>query len=315
MDIKSKLKKNLLLLFALNEYHRIKYNFIAKKYSDEKFIYKKFKKTTGRDLNLSNPVRYTDKLQWLKLFYRDEEIEITTDKYTVREYLEKKGYGYILNDLIGAYDNPDDIDFDSLPDKFVLKLSHGSGWNIVCKDKSKINWPMYKHIIKSWLKQNLYVYGREWNYKNLEPKIIIEKYLDNGDGQLIDYKFHCFNGEPLYVLVARDRFSDCKFSTYDMNWDRFTNIKNAHLPPEKRPPCFEEMRNIATELCKKFPCVRIDFYNIENKIYFGEFTYFESSGFFNFIDEKQDFLRGEKLQLPKPNHNLDLFEKITSENS
>lgn len=311
MSLKSKFKKNLLVLYVWNERRRIKGNKDLEKISDENFIFDEYKRRTGNDLNLSNPKRYTEKLQWLKLFYRDENIERTTDKYTVREYLEKKGYGHILNDLIGVYDNPDEIDLDTLPDKFVLKVSHGSGWNIVCKDKSKLNWKMYKLIIKSWLKQNLYIYGREWNYNNLTPKIVIEKYIDSGDGQLTDYKFFCFNGEPQFVQVDRNRFENHKQTYYDMDWQQINLKTNHEIVDEECPPKFEEMKQIARELTKEFPHVRLDFYNVGEKIYFGEFTYFDGSGFYKFDPDERDFEWGAKLQLPQPNHNLELYQKIT----
>lgn len=313
MSLKSnfkKIKKILFFLYLWNEYRRIKGNRQIKKISDENFIFDVYKRSTGHELNLSNPQRYTEKLQWLKLFYRNKDIELTTDKYTVREYLEQKGYGYILNDLIGVYDSVDEIDFLSLPEKFVLKLSHGSGWNIVCKDKSTLNWKMYKHIIQSWMKQNLAIYGREWNYNNLTPKIVIEKYIDNGDDQLTDYKFFCFNGKPLFVQIDRDRFKDHKQTYYDMDWQQL-DIKTSHeVSDEICPPKFEEMKKLAEDLSKDFPHVRIDFYNIGEQIYFGEFTYFDGSGFYKFEPDEIDFLWGEKLILPEPNHNLELYNKI-----
>lgn len=312
MSIKKKIKSNLIVLLLWNEKRRLIEQRKFAKISDDEFIDKKYKSTTGNNLNLINPERYTEKLQWLKLFYRDENIEQTTDKYTVRKYLEEKGYEYILNDLIGAYNHPDEIDFSTLPDKFVLKLSHGSGWNIVCKDKSKLNWGMYKLIIKSWMKQNLAIYGREWNYNNLTPKIVVEKYIDNGDDQLTDYKFFCFNGEPYVVQVDHDRFKDHKQTYYDMDWKQL-DIKTSHdILDEKCPPKFEEMKKIATDLSKPFPHVRIDFYNIDEKIYFGEFTFFDGSGFYTFEPDEMDFIWGDKLRLPKPNYNLDLYNKINS---
>lgn len=310
MSLKSKLKKNLIVLYIWNERRRIKGKKLINNISDVDFIINEYKKRTENELNLSKPERFTEKLQWLKLFYRDKKIEICTDKYTVRDYLEEKGYGYILNDLIGAYDNPDEIDLTTLPQKFVIKLSHGSGWNIICKDKSKLNWGMYKLIIKSWMRQNLAIYGREWNYNNLTPKIVIEKYIDNGDDQLTDYKFFCFNGKPYYVQVDRDRFKDHKQTYYDMEWHQL-EVKTSHdVVDEICPLKFEEMKKIAAELSKPFPHVRIDFYNVGEKIYFGEFTYFDGSGFYNFEPDEMDFEWGSKLILPEPNHNLDLYNKI-----
>lgn len=309
-----KLKKNLLILFLWNEKRRLFGNRDIKRISDREFIVNTYLNSTGHKLNLSSPKRFTEKLQWLKLFYRSKEIEICTDKFTVRNYIIGKGYGDILNELIVAYDSVDEINIEELPEKFVLKLSHGSGWNIICKDKSKLNWFMYKLIIKSWMKQNLYIYGREWNYNNLKPKIIVEKYIDSGDGQLTDYKFFCFNGKPYYVQVDRDRFKEHKQTYYDMEWNKLEMVTGNVPVDEKCPPKFEEMKKIAEDLSKPFPHVRIDFYNIEDKIYFGEFTYFDGSGFYNFKPDELDFVWGEKLKLPKPNYNLDLLNKIKAEN-
>lgn len=312
-SIKRKLKENLFVLFLWNEYRRIKGKIQIKKISDYKFVVDTYRRVFNRDINLQSPMRFTEKLQWLKLFYRDSAIETCTDKYTVREYLSEMGYDYILNELVGVYDSVDEICFEDLPKRFVLKISNGSGWNIICKDKSTLNWKMYKRIIRSWLKQNLYIYGREWNYSGLKPKIVIEKYIDNGDNQLTDYKFFCFNGKPQYIQVDRDRFDEHKQAYYDMEWKKI-NLQTGNVPvDEECPPMFEEMKKIAGELSKPFPHVRIDFYNIGDKIYFGEFTYFDGSGFYNFDPDEMDFEWGNQLVLPEPNYNLELLCSLNSE--
>ncbi len=250
-------------------------------------------------MNLKNPERFTEKLQWLKLFYRDDVIEKCSDKYAARFYVEEQGHAELLNDLLGVYDDVNEIDFNKLPNQFVLKVSHGSGWNIVCKDKTKLNWFMYKKIIRSWMRQNLYVYGREWNYKNLTPKIIIEKYIDSGDGQLTDYKFFCFNGKPEFVQVDRDRFQGHKRAFYNMEWEKLDFSTGYDIVDEERPCGLEKMMNLAAEFARKFSFIRVDFYNVGKEIYFGEFTFFPDCGFYKYNPDEWDFYWGKLLELPK----------------
>ena len=303
-EIKNKLKKNLLVLYVWNEYRRIHGNREANKISDEEFIISEYKRRTGHELNLKNPERFTEKLQWLKLFYRDDIIEKCSDKYTVRLYVEEQGHAKLLNDLLGVYDDVNEIDFDKLPNQFVLKVSHGSGWNIVCKDKTKLNWFMYKKIIRSWMRQNLYVYGREWNYKELTPKIIIEKYIDSGDGQLTDYKFFCFNGKPEFVQVDRDRFQGHKRAFYNMEWEKLDFSTGYDTVDEERPCELEKMRNLASEFAGKFSFIRVDFYNVGKEIYFGELTFFPDCGFYKYDPDEWDFYWGKQLELPQGNYEV-----------
>lgn len=308
--IKDKLKKNLVVLYIWNEYRRIHGNWEANKVSDEEFITSEYRRRTGHDLNLKKPERFTEKLQWLKLFYRDDVMEKCSDKYTARFYVEEQGHKELLNDLLGVYDDVNEIDFDKLPNQFVMKASHGSGWNIVCKDKTKLNWFMYKKIIRSWMRQNLYVYGREWNYKKLTPKIIIEKYIDSGDGQLTDYKFFCFNGKPEFVQVDRDRFQGHKRAFYNMNWEKLDFSTGYDTVDEERPCELEKMKNLAIEFAKRFSFVRVDFYNVGKEIWFGEFTFFPDCGFYNYEPDKWDFYWGKLLKLPQANCNLEILKRF-----
>lgn len=314
MSLKSKLRKlkntNPYLLYIWNEHRRKQGDKEHKTITDEEFITQKYKKSTSFDVDLAHPKRFTQKLQWLKLFYRDERIEMCTDKYTAREYVKKAGHPEILNELLGAYDNAEEIDLDALPEKFVLKASHGSGWNIICRDKSELNWKMYKKIINSWMKQNLYIYGREWNYQNLKPKIIVEKYIESKNGQLTDYKIFCFNGTIAFIQVDNDRFSDHKQSYFDPDWNLLPFATGHKTQQESCPTQFEIMKQLAMELSKPFPHVRMDFYEVDGKIYFGEFTFFDGSGFYTYDPDKWDFIWGEKLTLPEPNYNLELFRRI-----
>ena len=224
---------------------------------------------------LKDPKTYTEKLQWLKLFYRNDKMPICTDKYEVHEYLTKLGYKHLLNDIIGVYKNANDIDFESLPKRFVAKTTNGCGSNLICKNKSGLKWKKWKKIMNSWLKLNLYAFGREWNYKDISPRIIIEKLIDHEP--LTDYKFMCFNGEPHFLQINNDREGVHYVDFYDINWNRvaFTYkkfIKSNHVL--SLPPQFNEMKELARKLSAPFPYVRVDFYNLPDKIIFGELDFF-----------------------------------------
>lgn len=306
-------KKNLTFAYFWNEYKRFKWSLTYKFQSDYSFICRQYKKECKREIDLKNPQRFTEKLQWLKLFYRDSSMTAASDKYAVREYLNNLGYGELLNELIAVYDNVDDIDVDALPERFVLKASHGSGWNLIVKDKSTVDWKRQKRIMKSWLKQNLAWFGREWNYAGQKPRIIIEKYLEDDSGELRDFKFFCFNGEPQVLEVDELRMTNHKRLYADIEGNIFPmydapdmqQLKNFEIKEIHR-----EMTKLAREISKPFPHARVDFYECNGKIYFGEITFFDSSGFIVYEPDEYDFIFGKDLELPKPNHNLDLYRKI-----
>lgn len=281
--------------------------------SDLNYIKYTYKKRFGREINLKDPKTYTEKLQWLKLFYRNDDMPICTDKYEVHDYLKKLGYGHLLNEIIGVYNDAGDIDFESLPNRFVAKTTHGTNTNLICKNKSELDWNKWKKIINSWLKSNLYAIGREWNYKDIPPRIIIEKMIEHEP--LIDYKFMCFNGEPKYLQINNDNDGIHYVDFYNIKWERvgFTYnkfLKSNHVIPI--PEQFEEMKTLAKKLSAPFPYVRVDFYNSSGKIIFGELTFFPGSGLLPLVptENKYDELLGSELQLPKPNHNLELYNTI-----
>lgn len=285
------------------------------KYDDYTHIKMNYKKL-GRDLNLVNPQRYTEKLQWIKLFLRDELSPICSDKYEVRQYLSERGYAYLLNDLIAVYESVDEFDPSTLPERFVLKASHGSGWNLIVKDKSKINWFWWKRIMRSWLKQNLYWFGREWNYQNQKPRIIVEKYLEDDSGELRDFKIICLNGEPQFIQIDENRstnhkrvYVDCEGKQLPMNESHgYSGEITVEFDDIRR-----EMVRLAKELSKPFVNVRVDFYECGGKIYFGELTFFGGSGYYSFSPDEWDYTIGAKLKLPEPNHNLELYNKLKQE--
>ncbi len=302
-------------LFQLiwQEYRRLVLQRRSEHMSDYTFICNTYAKECNKKLNLIEPKGYTEKLQWLKLFYRNNLIPICSDKYEVRKYLQDMGQGNLLNDLISVHETVDDIDIKKLPNSFVIKASHGSGWNLIVKDKNKVNWFIWKRIMKSWLKQNLYWYGREWNYKYQTPRLIIEKYLEDEYGELRDYKFFCFGGVPQLMFVATERGKDTKFDFYDMDFNHLPiyNIHPNSDQPIKKPALFDEMKSLAATLSQDFNNVRVDFYEVSGKIYFGEFTFFHGCGFSDFRPQEWELHLGKLINLPSPNHNLDLFEKIT----
>lgn len=284
------------------------------RYSDEVSLKKKYKIRFGREIDLVHPKTYTEKLQWLKLFYRDPKIPTCTDKFEVHEYLKKLGYKHLLNEILGVYENANEIDFDALPNRFVIKTTHGCGWNFISTNKDDLNWKKLKKIMNSWLKLNVYVFGREWNYEKLKPRIIIEKFIDHEP--LIDYKFMCFNGEPKYLQINNDYKGEHYVDFYDIEWNKvdFTYKKfkqsNRVVP---KPELFEEMKELAKKLSAPFPYVRVDFFNPPDKIIFGELTFFPGSGLLPLVPvrNKYDEELGSHLNLPEPNHNLDLFEKYS----
>lgn len=282
------------------------YNGLYKTMPDEKYLKKLFRVIKGYELNLENPRTFNEKLQWLKLHDRKPEYMQIVDKYKVREYIaEKLGEEYLIP-LLGVYDKVEDIDFDKLPSKFVLKCNHNSGLGMyICKDKSKLDIKMVKKGLKKALKQDYYLTGREWPYKDVERKIICEQYLEDEETQeLRDYKFFCFNGKATHVMVCKDRSSgNTKFHVFDRDWNLF-KYKKADLDlPENftlsKPEQINEMFEIAEKLSKDFTFVRVDLYNCNGKIYFGELTLFPHSGADPDLIKETDKYFGELLILNK----------------
>lgn len=280
--------------------------------SDEEYIKTTYKKRFDKEIDLLDPKTYTEKLQWLKLFYRNDKMPICSDKYAVHQYLNHLGYERILNDIFNVYKNADEIDFESLPNQFVAKTTHGCGQNLVCRDKSKLDWNKWKRVMNSWMGLNVYAFGREWNYQNIVPRIIIEKLIEAEP--LIDYKFMCFNGEPKFLQINVEEDEKHYVNFYDINWNKqdFTYERFRHKDVEiTPPPQFEEMKEIARKLSAPFPYVRVDLYNPPNEIIFGELTYFPGSGLLPLVplENNYDEQLGALIQLPEPNHNLELLKK------
>lgn len=272
---------------------------------DKLMIKLQYRIATGRRLDLKNPVRFTEKLQWYKLYYRTPLMTQCADKYRVREYIKSKGYEDILVPLYGVYDDANEIKFADLPSKFVLKTTNGSHTNILCENKQKLDVDETILLLNNWVKKRSAKLGREWAYYDIEPKIICEKYLEKDENNdLIDYKFFCFNGKAYCLYVIAERFSDTgiKLGIYDMDFKILPYNREDIQPLTRhmiRPKNFDKMVQIAEDLAKDFTHVRVDFYNVNGKITFGELTFYDGSGYKGFIPDEFDFELGNKFILSK----------------
>lgn len=275
------------------------------KMDDEKYLRLIFNARMGHPLNLENPVTFNEKLQWLKLHDRNPIYPKLVDKYEVKKYVaEKIGEQYIIPTL-GVWDRFEDINFDELPQQFVLKCTHDSGGLVICKDKSSFDYEAAKKKIEASMKRNFYYHGREWPYKNVKPRIIAEKYMeDSSTKELRDYKIFTFDGVAKALFIATDRqdpTTDTKFDFFDADFVHlpFTNgHPNAAVMPSK-PESFEQMKILAEKLAEGIPHVRVDFYEVNGKPYFGEMTFSHWSGFTPFDPEEWDTTFGEWLKLPQ----------------
>lgn len=272
---------------------------------DDMYIKIRYRYRFKKNLNLRKPITFNEKLQWLKLYDRKQEYTNMVDKYSVKEYISKKiGAEYVIPTL-GIWDNFDSIDFNKLPNQFVLKCTHDSGGLVICKSKDKFDVDSARNKINSSLKRNYFYDGREWPYKNVKPRIIAEKYMGTDEQQeLIDYKFFCFNGKPefLYVSEGLSNHKTARMSFVDMEYNKVLFYRKDYRPFEnlpKKPEGFEKMKELAEQLSVNIPFVRVDFYEIDKKIYFGEITFFPCSGYIPFEPEEWDKKLGDMLELPK----------------
>lgn len=272
--------------------------------SDEKYLKIFYWANMGKKLNLDNPQTYNEKLQWLKLYNRKKEYTKLVDKYEAKKIVaDIIGDQYIIPTL-GVWKNFGDIDFNSLPNQFVLKTTHDSGGVVICRDKETFDIEKAKRIIEKSQKNNFYLMGREWPYKDVEPRIIAEEYKEDAKTEeLRDYKFFCFNGSAKALFIASDRQSDSetKFDFFDMDFNHldFTNgHPNADVYPDP-PENLKLMQELAEKLSVGFPHVRVDFYEVNGKVYFGELTFFHWSGIVPFDPEEWDYKFGSMIELPQ----------------
>lgn len=263
-----------------------------------------FRLKMGYSLDLKAPKTFNEKLQWLKLYNRNPDYTKMVDKYEAKKIAERiLGKEYVIPTL-GVWERFEDIDFSTLPDRFVLKTTNGGGGGgvVVCRDKKNLNKASAAWILNRSLGKSIYRNFREWPYKYVSPKILAEEFKVDESGELRDYKFYCFNGEPKVFLVASERFSEhhTYFDYFDMygNHLPFTQGgKNNPVTPIL-PKTFEQMKQVAKKLSSGIPHVRIDLYSVDNNIYFGEFTFFDSSGYEKFSPLEWDYIFGEWLKLP-----------------
>lgn len=273
--------------------------------SDENYLAEKYKRVFDKPLNLNVPVTFNEKLQWLKLYDRRPEYTVMVDKYKAREYIAEKIGGEYLIPLIGVWDSPEEIDFDALPEQFAMKCNHNSGLGMcICTDKSELDVKQVKRELRKGLKQDYYLSGREWPYKDVPRKIIAEQFMKSDAGGLTDYKIHCFNGEPRVILVCKDRFLPTGLTEdfFSPDWEHLDICRPKHpnaSQPIPQPEELSQMLSLARTLSEGIPFLRVDFYIIEHQIYFSELTFFPASGFEKFVPEKWDRILGSWLTLPE----------------
>lgn len=272
--------------------------------NDDLYLKLMFRAKMGKRLNLDNPQTFNEKIQWLKLYDRKRIYTKMVDKYEVKHYVKEKiGDKYIIP-TYGIWDSFEDIDFDKLPDKFVIKCTHDSGGLIICRNKADLDYNAARIKITNSLKQRYYWIAREWPYKNVKPRIIAEQYMDNiGEDELTDYKWFCFNGVPqfLYISHGLENHETATIDFYDMNHHRMpfkrTDYKSS-IEDVPKPVTYNEMVEIATKLSKDIPFVRIDLYEIRGHVYFSEITFYPCAGWLPFDPPEWDLKLGDYIELP-----------------
>ena len=259
---------------------------------------------SGKKLDYNNVTTFNEKISWLKAFYHKPILTQLVDKYAVRSYVEEKVGKKYLNDLLGVYDRANQVNFDQLPERFVIKGVHGFHYNLIVKDKSKLNRFKAKMLFRKWLSQNHYYRGgMEWAYKDVKPRLIAEKFLEEkGKEVLNDYKFFCFNGEPKFVQVDMDRGTNNYRCYYDLTWKKlsFNTEKNIFFEGDvQKPENFEEMLEVTKKLAGDFPFVRVDLYAVNGATIFGELTFYPTDARKKFVPEEYNKIIGDYISLPK----------------
>lgn len=305
----SKLSTNIILLYMIKIYSSkywcafinkwvVKLSYLIP--SDRLYLNVRYYLKFNRKIDWKNPKSYTEKLQWLKVYNRVPLYSKLVDKFEVKSIVaDIIGEEHIIKTL-GIWNSFSEIDFGHLPKQFVLKCTHDSGGLVIVKDRDKMNMEKIKVKIEKCLKYNFYQAGREWPYKNVQPRIIAEEYMtDESHTELKDYKFFCFDGEPKFLFIASDRPYDTRFDFFDLDFKHlpFTNGHPLSNKVIKKPKGFETMISLAKKLSKGMPHVRIDFYDIDGKVYFGEYTFFHHSGFESFDPVEWDYKIGNILTI------------------
>ncbi len=289
----------------MNFIKRILYGLIKKNRNLPQEYYAKiyYEYYHDKKLNLKNPVKYVEKLQWLKVYFHPPILTKLVDKYEVREYVKERIGDKYLNELYQVCDHFDEIDFESLPENFIVKGTHGSNMHMIVKEKSKLNRRKLKFNTNKWKRKNLYyTTGQEWAYKNVKPRIIIEKFLEDDQNELLDYKLFCFNGEVKFIQVHKWYDGDKSIAHFDLNWKKMEvtsqDMKDFKGEIEK-PKHLNKMIELASKLGGSLPFVRVDLYDVNTYIIFGELTFYPSDARKNFFPESFNKKVADYLILPK----------------
>lgn len=308
MGAANKLGKYLRIIYDRDERFKfLRRHYMLNSMPDDEFLRRCFRAFMHRELNLENPETFSEKIQWLKLYDRRPEYTAMADKVAAKNHIEKLIGGEYVIPVLGVWDSFDEIDFEQLPKQFVLKCSHDCGSIVICTDKYKFDRGAAREKINRALRQNYYYLSREWVYKDIKPRIIAEAYIDGGEHGLVDYKVHCFDGQPKVILLCRDRFPDGGTQDfYTEKWEHLDVRKLGHpnAAEEIAPPVqLQEMLELARRLSLGTSYLRVDFYIAKAKLYLGEMTFYHAGGYARFDPDCFDCQLGDMLTLPK--------EKIT----
>lgn len=277
-------------------------DFIGKHMSDKRYIKWVYRLTNGEKLNLDNPMTFNEKMNWIKLYDRNPQYTTMAGKYTAKEFVSKRlDSTEIIVPCLGLYNHFDEIDFDKLPQQFVIKTTHDSSGVVVCRDKSKLNIEEAKKKIEKSLKRDFFMVSREWPYKDIQHKVIVDQFIDNHtDHEMTDYKFWCFNGEPKVVYVT-NKGKSIRENFYDMDWN-ILDIDHGFprsKPEFEKPEALEEMKRIASRLSEGIPFLRVDFFYVDGHIWFGECTFFDWGGMRAFKSKEWEKKLGDWISLPE----------------
>jgi len=300
------LKKNPVIFAAHEKWQKLKFKMVSElsTISPEMVSKIRYKNVFGTDLNLDDPKTFNEKLMWLKLnkYANNPLVSQCSDKYAVREYVEKCGLGETLNELLGAWDKASEIPWEKLPKRFAIKCNHGCGYNLICQDKSKFDTKKATEQLDAWMKEDFWKEYAEVHYKTIPKKIICEKYLEGKNDALpVDYKIYCFHGNPVFIgnFIERDIVTDEILRGYfDLDWNP-SPVFRYEMKPElfERPKCLEKMLEYARILSRPFPFVRVDFYEVDGKIYFGELTFTPTGCLATYYTDEAQRKLGELLNV------------------
>ena len=268
---------------------------------DEAYLKRLYRYSMGCELPLDDPKTFNEKLQWLKLHDRRPLYTKLVDKYEVKAYVaEKIGAEYVVPVIAGPWDSADEIDFDALPEQFVLKCTHDSGGVVICRDKAAFDREAARAKLRKTLRRNFYWAGREWPYKDVKPRVFAERYMEDESGELRDYKVMCFGGEPKLIQLHMGRFTHHTQDFYDTDWNLLpiyqgTPLSGSAVP---RPAFLDEMLRLSRRMAEGFIQIRLDWFCVEGRLYFGEYTFFDASGCENFEPDEYNRIMGDWIRLP-----------------